>query len=436
MAGRVSQNSHSAAIARVVQAVPDADLFRLHLQEIIESSAFKSSRRSLEFLSHIVEKSLQGQFDDLKERSLGVELFGRPASYDTGADAIVRVTASDVRRRLQQYYSEAGAHSELRIDLPSGSYIPEFRHVLQQETPRNSAMIETLPESPREMNRLWNPALYALLGFGILIGAWLWSKGSSGASSASETMPWSALLTQDRDLHIVFCDPDISLAQGLLGFRLSLSDYANQRYLPENLSGSPEALQIVRTLRGVNVASVDANTAIAISRLQPAERIRTHTARSLHILDFKTEDNFVLLGSPRSNPWFALFQDQLDFRFEHDPSSGHEIVRNHRMETSESPAYVPTAMGWATGEAYGIIALVKNANQKGHALLLAGSNAEATEAAGKLATNIDMLSQTLKRYGIDPYGTLQNFEILLRVSTMAGSPDKFEVIACHRLSDR
>jgi len=69
-------------------------------------------------------------------------------------------------------------------------------------------------------------------------------------------------------------------------------------------------------------------------------------------------------------------------------------------------------------------------------LLLAGSNAEATEAAGKFTTNLDLLSQTLRSHGIDPNGPNRRFEVLLRVSTMAGSPNTFDVVACHALSDK
>jgi hypothetical protein len=97
---------------------------------------------------------------------------------------------------------------------------------------------------------------------------------------------------------------------------------------------------------------------------------------------------------------------------------------------------VPTAEGWGTGQAYAIIALVNNPNQSGQVLLLGGSNAEATEAAGKLATSLDLLPRTLRRHGIDPRGSARRFEVLLRVSTMAGSPNTFEVIACHLLSGK
>ena len=96
------------------------------LAEVTEGAAFKSSHRSAQFLEYVVQHSAMGNADKLKERLIGIELFGRAPTYDTGEDAIVRVTASDVRKRLVQHYSQAGSTSEFKISLPSGGYIPEL----------------------------------------------------------------------------------------------------------------------------------------------------------------------------------------------------------------------------------------------------------------------------------------------------------------------
>ena len=77
-----------------------------------------------------MEQAIAGHSEALKERLIGVELFGRSPSYDTGDDAIVRVTASDVRRRLLQHYGVYGAGSDFRITLPQGSYVPEITRSL------------------------------------------------------------------------------------------------------------------------------------------------------------------------------------------------------------------------------------------------------------------------------------------------------------------
>src|SRR5215470_9769266 len=108
MAGKVDSATHAAAFAKISEAVKHEPEIRTHLDEILRGAAFKGSHRSQVFLQHIVEQALHGDAADLRERSIGMTLFGRPATYDTADDAIVRVTASDVRKRLLQHYGNAG----------------------------------------------------------------------------------------------------------------------------------------------------------------------------------------------------------------------------------------------------------------------------------------------------------------------------------------
>ncbi len=468
MAGRVNNVDHRAAVAGVIEAGPQTAEVRAELRAIVESPAFKGSRRSQEFLRYIVENALNHHFDSLKERTLGVELFGRLPSYDTGEDAIVRVTACDVRKRLHQFYAEYGRDSEFRVELPTGSYIPEFRHVAQEPAvllPKVASVLETVQivSSPADglasvpaavednpapvrtrrsgYRSMRVPAVVAA-GLAVLAAAlWFWNARRSGEADASllRALPWSALVQPNREVRVVFCDPEIVMVQRLLDYSVSLSDYANQHYWPADMN--PDMRKVFQSIsfRGVSVAAVDASLSLRIEHLLVAagkRSLQMQTARSLRLADFKTEDSFILFGSPRSNPWVELFADQLDFSFKLDPIRKAEFVQNRRPRGGEASAYVPTAEGWGTGQAYAIIALVNNPDQNGQVLLLAGSNAEATEAAGKLVARPEALATIFKAHGINPVAAAQHFEILLRVSTMAGSSNTFEVVACHALNGR
>src|ERR1700691_2409259 len=145
MSGRANHVEQIAAMTSMLEVAPHAVALRAHLRSITESPAFKGSRRSQEFLQFIVARALDGHFDDLKERVLGVELFGRSPSYDTGDDAILRVTACDVRKRLNQYYVGFAHQSEFRIELPPGSYIPEIHSVAPPAPAPPAKTIETAP---------------------------------------------------------------------------------------------------------------------------------------------------------------------------------------------------------------------------------------------------------------------------------------------------
>ena len=116
----------SAEIARILETENDLKAFQQHVEEVLHGEAFRGSHRSGQFLRYVVNQAINGHCDELKERLIGIEMFGRSPSYDTGEDAIVRVTASDVRRRLLQHYGTYGTSSEFRIRLPLGSYIPEI----------------------------------------------------------------------------------------------------------------------------------------------------------------------------------------------------------------------------------------------------------------------------------------------------------------------
>src|SRR5580658_8310319 len=96
------------------------------LERTVRSRHFRNSKRYPSFLRFVVEQTLAGKTEALKERTLGTDVFARRSDYDTNADPIVRVTAGEVRKRIAQYYQESGHEHELRIDLPLGSYVPHF----------------------------------------------------------------------------------------------------------------------------------------------------------------------------------------------------------------------------------------------------------------------------------------------------------------------
>jgi len=431
-------DAREADILKLAASEPDVVQLRKHLRDIVEGTAFRGSHRSGQFLSYIVEQAITGNFESLKERVIGVELFGRSPSYDTGEDAIVRVTASDVRKRLLQHYGQYGSASPFRISLPLGSYIPEIAHEHSVESVRG---IETTPEpgpvahsgpatSKSESPAVQDALIAAPIGsqlesvhrvgvnrrLGLVLGAlaltlnlglWglFWLRRGVGSAAVSE-LPWSAIFNPAHPTHLITSDPGIVNVQELTGTQLSVSDYANHRFIPEPNGLTPDEIRFSHILLGgdsSSAAAVDTPIAVGIANLarNSASRLDVHAARSIRFADLKTDDNFIFLGSPRSDPWVALFNDQLDFQFAFDKTSRQEFIRNVRPRQNELPAYYPTAQGWATGQSYGIVALVQNPDQEGHVLLLAGASGEGTEAAGKLVTDLPRLSQILKSCGMD-----------------------------------
>jgi hypothetical protein len=114
------------------------------LERLLSNSHFNQSRRFPSFLRFVIDQALLGQTDLLKERTLGIEIFGREADYDTASDPIVRVTATEIRKRIAQYYQEPGHETELRLTLPAGSYVPQF-HWPQAAKESSQALTVTAP---------------------------------------------------------------------------------------------------------------------------------------------------------------------------------------------------------------------------------------------------------------------------------------------------
>jgi hypothetical protein len=105
----------------------ESAVVREQLERILASAVFRTSPRYSSLLRHVVERTLNGHPEELKERTIGIDVFARAADYDTNTDRIVRTAAGEVRRRLAQYYMEPGREAEIRIDLLPGSYVPQFR---------------------------------------------------------------------------------------------------------------------------------------------------------------------------------------------------------------------------------------------------------------------------------------------------------------------
>src|SRR4051812_34813666 len=123
------------------------------LERVLDSSLFRGSRRCRTLLRCITEKTIAGDFDSLKERALGMEVFGRPVDYDTSQDPVVRASAAEIRKKLAQYYQEAGHETETRIELPSGSYLAEF-HFIEDKPPAPVAL-------PTRSPRRWTAMVIA-----------------------------------------------------------------------------------------------------------------------------------------------------------------------------------------------------------------------------------------------------------------------------------
>jgi adenylate cyclase len=104
-----------------------ADAVRRQLQRVLQSTAFARADRLRSFLTFVIERTLDQRVQDIKESVIAVHVCGRPPGFDAAADPIVRVDANRLRARLKAYYDTEGRDDPVEIELPKGSYVPQFR---------------------------------------------------------------------------------------------------------------------------------------------------------------------------------------------------------------------------------------------------------------------------------------------------------------------
>src|SRR5215469_15914593 len=145
MGSRVYQPDKSAGGPVSAMRYAEREAIREQTERVLASPLFRNSKRYTSLLRFSVEQRLEGNLDCLKERSIGIEVFGREPDYNTTNDPVVRTSAVEVRKRLAEYYQQPGHEREIRIELPAGCYVPEFK------TPKPQARLleeEAAPRTP------------------------------------------------------------------------------------------------------------------------------------------------------------------------------------------------------------------------------------------------------------------------------------------------
>ena len=140
----MSPRSQAEMSANTADAVP-ASAVSEQLARIVNGPRFISSPRLCRFLTHIVNRTIKGDLDSLKEFSIAVEVFDRTSEYDPNIDAIVRVEARRLRAKLKEYYEGPGRSDAVLIGLRPGSYVPIFRWLDPQPRKQTQEVGATIP---------------------------------------------------------------------------------------------------------------------------------------------------------------------------------------------------------------------------------------------------------------------------------------------------
>ncbi|MGA2599384.1 MAG: hypothetical protein ABSH09_20610 [Bryobacteraceae bacterium] len=378
--------------------VPESSI-REELTRVLSGHEFRSSKRSQDFLRYVVEHTLDGHSETLKERTIGIEVFGRPVSYDPSEDATVRVKAGEVRKRLGMYYAAEGLHNPVRIELPAGTYIPEFRvnGAANLEAVAIPSVVPLLRPSAAASHR-WL-ATFCILGVILLFGAGLWIWSRSGAPLTPLDQFWAPVLQGSAPVSV--CAAYVPLLgrdpNSTQGFTLFTDQFVG----------------------GGDLIAVSRLSAL-LTRRQRAYHVRIGNEISLHDLEVAPA---IMVGYSLTH-WKEISSE---LRYFIDASRTPVGITDHGAPTQWTLLNLPADRH--TTEDYAIVSRVFHPDTHAMLVELAGITQYGTDAASDLVTTPDLMADALR--GAPPDWPKKNMQLVLHVKVISGAPSSPRVVATY-----
>jgi hypothetical protein len=414
----------------------DREAVLFELQQVLASTHFCNSKRYPALLQYVVEKTLAGDSESLKERTLGINVFERPASYDTNADTVVRYTAGEVRKRLSLYYHELGQRPAIHISLPAGSYIPEFVDcrdhagaVAESETyhgPPTAGFAGQLRSGETSQNRpspgdlahqphgallphagfesrrsRFGPGRWLMLATAalIVIAAGAWRYSVVHASTQLDSF-WEPVLHGQQDITVCL---------------------GGSVFSQTHVSGVATATKDV-DYPFISMQSVSAVAQIS-ALLDRSGGVKTQlkSAASVPLTDLR-EHPVILLGA-YNNEWTLRFLSPLQIHF--SPVTTTESIidsKNPQRHWERDPS-----LPYSTADDYAVVARFRDATTGSWVVVLAGLGRNGTEAAAQFATSEHYMQLLRDQAGTNLAG--KNIEAVLRVSVIDGKTGAPSLVA-------
>ena len=384
------------------------------VRRILESRTFHNSEVLKRLLDYLARQALEHPGDELKEYTVGIGAFGKPADYDPKTDSSVRVLAGKLRQKLDEYYRTEGVGRELMVELPKGHFKLEFRPV------------QAPAAAVRRPRRGWMLAAAGMVAMAAL-GWWL-SRPKTGWNSEMEEI-WRPFLASSRPVVVVVGAP--------LFTKLGGSFFRDPTVNTPEAAGQSSEVQAVEKALGTgpgvpafNYTGVgEAAGALAIERLL-AGRGRDLSFRFSNQLAWEdiARNNVIFLGPPKYN------QQTIDLPVRQDFEVSHAHVQNLRPAPGE-PAYFEEK--WAAGRSYleeghALISRLPGLHRTGELMILAGSSTECTRAAAEYVTRAEYVAPFvgwMREHG----GVPAWFQVVIRARFKAGTPIAIERVAFRAL---
>jgi len=389
-------------------ALVEEQAIREQLARILASPLFRHSRHYPALLKYVVEQKLAGHAARLKERSLGVEVFGRASDYDSNLDPVVRTSACEVRKRLAQYYHEEAHAAEPRIELPAGSYIPEFRvpEAAPVSAPRldfESGTAAPPPAAPSmPAGRTWPVyAPGAILGVLALIGI---AAAALRPAANPVDLFWGPVWAAGNS--VMICISPMFQSQ------------------PTAPSDPPTYLDIMQR---DHMAFADALTMARVSGLLQENHRKLDIRRStdFNLADFR-RGPAILIGA-YNNPWTMRLGDQLRFTFERNPGSKEGYIRDRQNPSKVLCHHNPYLPYSQIFQDCAIVSRFVDSRTEQVVVVVGGMGKDGTAAAGEFVTDPRYLQMLAER---GPKGwERKNLQVVLNTEVINGNVGPPRIVA-------
>src|ERR1700739_962218 len=394
-----------------MEATPSHEVFspeerlavEAQLERLLANSFFSHSRRFPAFLRYVVDKTLAGDTEHLKERTLGIEIFGKGPDYDTAVDPIVRVTAAEIRKRIALYYQEPGHERELRISLPLGSYIPQFHPAESQPPDPLVALSVPQPQglgipapaaTHSRILRLTGILVVLLLVALVVFFTWMHQRRSAFAEF------WRPIL--DSSDPVLFCVADQTEYKAV-----ALRDADNPS----------RVVTLQDTVTAVIIDDLGTITKVAGVLQTAGKRYTLRGENETSLTDLRSGPS-VMVGA-FDNAWTLRLTRPLRFHFANTPE-----MSKFSIVDATQPRKVWTVdrtLQLATNNYrdYAIVARFTDNTTGKLTLIAAGIGRGGTVAAGEFLTSPTLLREVQNQ---QPPGGKDNMEVVLSTQIINGEP--------------
>ena len=379
----------------------ERELVLKELDAIVSSHHFRGSKRYPAMLRYVVSAAIDGRASDLKERTLGVEVFGRDPDYDTNADPVVRISAGEVRKRIAQFYHEKGHGAKLEIELPLGSYAPEF---LLREPEVHEAQTGHGVEKPastddrrhKSSRRYLVAALAAIavLAVAAAFGTFEYHKIALARSTDIDKL-WGPMVKPAGPVLVV-------VGTGRHADQMS-PELAETTFF-DRITGPYHRVSVATATTLADVAGV-------LRQHGTAFEIKEDNETSLTDMHSRT---IILIGAT-NNTWTMRLVSPLRYRFLPGPNAQVQDTKN-LQNTDWSVDFLKPYASVSTD--YAIVARYRDPTTEGPVMVVAGLGPFGTEAAGAFVATPQYLEQLARQ--LPPGWENKNIEMVLKTQVIDG----------------